>query len=273
MQTTYRLTPEQAAQLPHFVHTWRSLALSTDPIDLLSAMAAVKAAYQAIHHAPPEVIFSPSPAAIPQLLNDRLKQSIGDNLSWLIDRYPKAAKRDLLQQIIGSPLRQKSIEGIWESKLFQIHHALSRSVNTHLPWQRTLPLTRPWAVYDVPVQETLLALPQFDASIHNCLLLTSWMQSALHFDFVISVMQVPCDLQLWKVMKNMLQQCDWVLPFEKLCIVCDRPCQLRFDAYDRLHAVGAPAVVYRDGFQVFAHEGASLPAFFSIRPPELWQAS
>ncbi|OUC15247.1 MAG: hypothetical protein B0A82_07805 [Alkalinema sp. CACIAM 70d] len=273
MQTTYRLTLDQAAQIPHFVQTWRSLALSTEPIEPIAAMSAVKAAYQAIHYQPPEVLFCPSPAAIPQLLNDRLKQSVGENLGWLIDRYPKAAKRDLLQQIIGTPLRQKSIEGIWESKLFQIHRALSRSINAQLPWHLTAQLTGTWAIYDVPVQETLLTLPQFDSSIHNCLLLTSWMQSAMRFDFAISVMQVPCDLQLWMVMKTMLQQCGWILPFERLCIVCDRPSQLRFDAYDHLHAVGAPAVVYRDGFQVFAHEGASLPAFFSIRPPELWQAS
>ncbi|MGI0492955.1 DUF6745 domain-containing protein [Alkalinema pantanalense CENA528] len=273
MQTTPRLTREQAAQIPHLVQTWRSLALSTDPIDPMAAISAVTAAYRAIHHPPPEVIVCPSPAAIPHLLNDRLKQSIGDNLDWLIDRYPKAAKRDLLQQIIGAPLRQKSIEGIWESKLFQIHQALSRSMNIQIPWHLTAQLTRTWALYEVPVQETLLALPQFDSSIHNCLLLTSWMQSAMRFDFAISVMQVPSDVQLWTVMKTMLQQCGWILPFERLCIVCDRPSKLRFDAYDRLHAVGEPAVVYRDGFQVYAHEGASLPPFFSIRPPEMWQAS
>ena len=51
------LTPEQEALIPVICEKWRSIALSTEPIDRQKATEAVKAAYKLIGKQEPEIIY------------------------------------------------------------------------------------------------------------------------------------------------------------------------------------------------------------------------
>jgi len=52
----------------------------------------------------------------------------------------------------------------------------------------------------------------------------------------------------------------WWWPFENYCIITDRPSDMKRDAENRLHNPDGPAILYRDGFAVYAWHGTRLPA-------------
>ena len=54
--------------------------------------------------------------------------------------------------------------------------------------------------------------------------------------------------------------------------MCDRPRVLSFDDEQRLHAEGAPAIQFADGFSVYAYHGVKLPEKYGVMNPNQWQA-
>jgi hypothetical protein len=68
------------------------------------------------------------------------------------------------------------------------------------------------------------------------------------------------------------QSCSWIYPFEKTCIVCDRPTQLSIDSEQRLHAEAEPAIQFADGYTLYAYHGVILPEKYGKLHPSQWQA-
>ncbi|MEU8118698.1 pentapeptide repeat-containing protein [Spirillospora sp. NPDC049024] len=70
-------------------------------------------------------------------------------------------------------------------------------------------------------------------------------------------------LALWK---ELIQSCGGWWPFEKVCLVCERPTQIRLATSPRLgedplvlHCRTGPALRYRDGFHLYALHGRVVP--------------
>ena len=55
------------------------------------------------------------------------------------------------------------------------------------------------------------------------------------------------------------QECGWLLTFEGIAYVSDRPKEIHVDAEGRLHNETGPAVRYSDGYEVYAWHGVSVP--------------
>lgn len=51
----------------------------------------------------------------------------------------------------------------------------------------------------------------------------------------------------------------WWWPFEDLCILTERPTDLKRDQQNRLHNTNGPALLYPDGFGVYAWHGRQVP--------------
>jgi hypothetical protein len=75
------------------------------------------------------------------------------------------------------------------------------------------------------------------------------------FDFCISVLNLHYDRQKWLVIHNLIQNCGFLFEYENVCIACDRPSKLSFDADNLLHAEGEPALQFADGYGVYADRG------------------
>lgn len=58
---------------------------------------------------------------------------------------------------------------------------------------------------------------------------------------------------------NLLKQSQYVLPYDKLAFICERPVVLKLDTQGRLHSEAGPALEYTDGFQIYSWHGASVP--------------
>lgn len=78
-------------------------------------------------------------------------------------------------------------------------------------------------------------------------------------DYCISVLDCNHDIKIWNTYQQLMKNTGVILPFEKTCIVCDRPTHLCLDKEERLHAEGKPAIQFRDGFSIYSHHGLKLP--------------
>ncbi|WP_373526665.1 DUF6745 domain-containing protein [Nostoc sp.] len=67
-------------------------------------------------------------------------------------------------------------------------------------------------------------------------------------------------------------ECGWILPFQEICIVCDRPIRISFDTKKCLYAEGEPALEFLDGLRVYAHHRVKLPKQYGILLPNQWKA-
>ncbi|MEH2274093.1 MAG: DUF6745 domain-containing protein [Nostoc sp.] len=93
-----------------------------------------------------------------------------------------------------------------------------------------------------------------------------------HVDFYVSVLNYYYSKKRWETLQSLSRFCGWISPFEKFCIVCDRPLHLRFDNQNRLHAEGKPAIEFTDGYSLYSYHGVTLPEKYGKIHPEQWQA-
>ncbi|MEG5033929.1 DUF6745 domain-containing protein [Microcoleus sp. AT3-D2] len=63
-----------------------------------------------------------------------------------------------------------------------------------------------------------------------------------------------------------------IYPYDKVCIVCEKPIALSVDSNHRLHAEGKPAVQFADGVSIYAYHGVILPEWYGRLHPHQWQS-
>jgi hypothetical protein len=69
-----------------------------------------------------------------------------------------------------------------------------------------------------------------------------------------------------KGLMDMARASGWWAPYRNAAIFQDRPCELHFDNSERLHNAAGPAILYRDGFAVYAWHGTRIPATWINTP-------
>jgi hypothetical protein len=91
-------------------------------------------------------------------------------------------------------------------------------------------------------------------------------------DFCVTELNCRCDRSAWDVLKHLIEDCGIILPFEKTCLVLERPLVFRLDDRGNLHGEGEPAIVYADGYTLYAFHGAILPLHYAELHPHQWQS-
>jgi hypothetical protein len=61
----------------------------------------------------------------------------------------------------------------------------------------------------------------------------------------------------------------WMLPHARVCWLADRPVELSFDRWGRLHSSSRPAVRYLDGWSMYAWKGTRVPAWVIDAPQDI----
>ena len=52
--------------------------------------------------------------------------------------------------------------------------------------------------------------------------------------------------------------CGWILPYEEICYVAEKPVKLHLDTENRLHNLEGPAVSWSDGYSIYSIHGVRL---------------
>ncbi|MBV6628262.1 MAG: leucine-rich repeat domain-containing protein [Rivularia sp. (in: Bacteria)] len=90
-----------------------------------------------------------------------------------------------------------------------------------------------------------------------------------------SLLKIPLDektQQWYDCLNQLFEHCGWFIPFEDVCIVCDRPSKFSLDSESRLHAEGEPAIQFADGYGLYYYRGVALPEKYGEVHPNQWQA-
>lgn len=108
------------------------------------------------------------------------------------------------------------------------------------------------------VQQMLLPLP-------------TYLEFCSQLDFYLDELGCKTNQQDWQLICELARHCGWVIPMKKICILCDRPVQLKFDEQGQLHSDGTPAIEWSDGERYFFHHGLEIFEFYGRIPSSEWK--
>ena len=91
-------------------------------------------------------------------------------------------------------------------------------------------------------------------------------------DDCFNVLNCTYDVVLWDIIQDIVVNSGWIFPFEKICLVCDRPIKITLNNEDQLHNLTDTAMEYADGYSLYAHHGVFLPETYGKVHPSRWQA-
>lgn len=167
---------------------------------------------------------------------------------------------------VGGSLRDRLLE--------QLYSQLRQQLLKQLPWQLRIRLEAPLREqsHEQQLWEQLQLEERLWQPLQDCISLESWTDGGYWFDFCTSVLNCAPVTSKWLAFKSLVEQCGWILPYEKICLVCDRPIQLSFDNEARLHAEGEAAIQFADRFSVYAYYGVRLPEQYGKIHPYQWRS-
>ncbi|MBD2183151.1 hypothetical protein H6S82_14790 [Planktothrix sp. FACHB-1355] len=240
-----KLTPEQEALIPVYGEKWRNIVFSTDPIDRSTAKEAIKKAYVMIGRKEPEVLFFDSTYTQHQKWEEFI-----DLLSIEFLEF-----HEIMREIENQ---------LWEKLIRQLSHEINSYIIDELQ-------EKFFNILDNQIgRELANNLP----NLGYCIIPEDWAPEASYVDFCLSVLNLNCSYKSeWLLFQEINKNCGIIFPYEELVMVCDRPRILSFDNQHRLHAEGAPAIQFADGYSLYAYHGVPLPEKYGKVHPNNWQSA
>lgn len=219
----FQLTPEQKELARTLHEKWMSVAKCTERIDLQQATDAINAVYLAVGlRKVPKIIFVDSPRAAIKMAKQRDKYT-GQSSPGII-RFLKIAL--IIRAIENIPYRR---------------------IDLPQPSNQQNKLSFSVKVFSI-------AQPQLSSGVS----IQFWACHAWFLDCAYSVFDCDCISEKWEALQLLVKNCGFILPFRDICFVSDRPTELLFKDNFILHAERRPAVVFRDGYEIFADNGVEL---------------
>ena len=96
-----------------------------------------------------------------------------------------------------------------------------------------------------------------------------------YYRFAQEVLQVVCgqtESQKLRWWSDITESCGWWMPYEDVCICCERPTVQTVDDRGLIHGADGPAIAFSDGWQVWAWHGITVDRKI-IEAPETLTAS
>ncbi len=250
MSLIEKLTPKQEALIPVYREKWRAIERSTKPIDHQKAREVVKAAYAEIGLSRPEILIFDSPyEALKTFIVSQAGRGVRSQLvSQLVSQLERQLRNQLPRQLYSYLYSELRIQPWHVSLVYQ----LKRQQGRQLEKQRQLSSL---------IDNCIFPVGAWNCEVNPCL-----------YDFCISGLNFTYERRRWKTLELLVKNCGWILPFEKICFVCDRATKLSFDSEENFHAEGEPAIQFADGYSLYFYHGIELPEKYKKLPPVEWQS-
>ena len=220
------LTPAQWEQVHQERARWLAAGTSCEPADRPAAEAAITEMYHLLGKPAPRFVWVASPATASlaiHLLSGKAESSLGSSLG------------SSLWSSLGSSLGSSLRSSLWSSLRSSLRSSLESSLRSLRScfWGQHEAY---WiAFYDVPRRLGIVTYSEVDSRA----------------------------LGLWA---TLARSCGWWWPYENTCVVSERPSLVRTETWDasqgtvRLHCADGPAMLFPDGWPVYAWHGTSVPA-------------
>jgi hypothetical protein len=215
------LTSEQNELIPLYRNKWQHLVLSTERIDREKIIETMKSAYHLMNEDEPKFIICDSPY---QALN-----YVSTDLIHLGRRIEKKIRRPLREQI-----------------------------ERQLTWELIEDLYSKLRPDRITLQGQMESCVEQQLNFRKIVSANHFLGISILFDVATFVFDCICDRQKGEVIRSILENCSWVLPYSKVCIICDRPTKIYFSSFEDgayIHADGEAAIQFEDGFNVYVQHG------------------
>jgi hypothetical protein len=271
LPTEYKaLTPEQTAALSGYRARWAAIRRSTEPADRDAAEEGVRLAYHAADITPPaRLVWCDSPVALSGLacratradganlksaIVDRPRRKVAALVSRRVDRRVQAAVESAVNPfdaLVASAADAVMLRAAHENA--SLLDRIRRSHSLSLSWTLRALLGRQGFRHSVAGQHEL-----------------SWLGTYEYFRNELGLRAETAPLLgLFQLATSV----GWVQPHEHTCWLAERPSLLRRDPQDRLHNASGPALLYPDGWSVWAWKGVEIPSWLIERPDSITLAS
>jgi hypothetical protein len=240
--------------IDRYIDKWDKILFSTQPVDRAKATKAVIDAYGAMGRYAPEIFFLSSPS---------LEQNLNFISSSNLARDPVRLK-SALSDTFENLLITKSIdESILDDRLTLKNVMLSATDRGKIFGEICFILYGQH-VYNIQ--------GDYNALIHKVFEYELYYTNAWAYDFYINnVCQEP-DLEIWTIIKSLCEECPYLLTYEDVCVIIDRPSELHLDRELVPHAEGKAAIKYADGYELYCNHGTIIPAKYGQIHPSDWRA-
>jgi hypothetical protein len=252
------IKPEHKPLMPKYLQLWQNIAFSTDRIDREKATKSVQATYKLLDLLTPEIRFFDSLYAAAKVAKPLYERSY-----YTEDGVPHATK------LIAKLHEKFHINNVNAIGHYDAYVESQLQVNKNFEVDRQLAESLMYYLFE----------GKKDVFLSRCnywfLPLNLYANQGGFFDFHFSVANYtlfePYDREAWQVFQELVKSCGWIIPFDKICLVCDRPTQFLFDSENLLHGEGEASIQFADGNGLYSYHGVTIPEKYGKLNYIQWQ--
>jgi hypothetical protein len=249
MQTTNKiqsLTPEQVAAMPEYVNKWASIGLSTRLTDDQKGTAAIIQMYKVAGYKAPKVYWLDSPLAATLMAAGFCSRS---SLQKVREKHPQLISR-ILFSVRDQVLSQVS-EQIFAQVANQVNIA-TRNCGAN----KTLDCIRAQILSQAIIDEVDILGRSYWYEVLPGSLNTAHICAA--YDFYANAMHLDIGYEKLAPIIGVAEEASIVYTFSDRVFASRKMSKCSLDEQGRPHCEGGPAVLFHDGFSVYARHGEVL---------------
>ena len=243
MQRIEKLTQSQIDRFPEWVDKWTRIGLCTDPADRARAEQAICLSYQLGWKDPPQkIVWLGSP--------------LGNSLARYILGIKENGISSSVRTHVWAGVRDSVRASVWDIVWAGVQNSVWAGVQHSV-----------WAGVQASVRD--IVRTSMRASMGNSIYgqhESGWLS---FYSFFREICGLQEQTQKLVGLLELAQSCGWILPHENICFASERHNILNRDAQGRLHSTSGPALMYPDGFGIWAVHGVRLPEYVIERPQEI----
>jgi hypothetical protein len=196
--------------IPLYLEKWSAIALQAESINPDRAANSVRQAYHFLHLPEPSIYYSSEPnQALSIFLQHKFIESNEYHLGSRVEpQLPRKHEVQLKHQL-GTELARHLTDGLV--------HPISRSIGEQIGNRLG---TQLWQDIENPIRKRIC--PSYPKRLRNCINCLEWASLACKFDFCITELGASHEPELWTIFQNLVTNCNWFVPFTKVCLIGDR---------------------------------------------------
>jgi hypothetical protein len=239
--------------IDRYIDKWDKILFSTQPVDRDKATKAVIDAYRAIDLPVPEIFFLSSPS---------LEQnSFFYSVSYDDNPYPIRVKNMMYDKIIAT-LQKAQVKNIDIAPRLTLGN-LQLYTRGEI-FERLCSILYEQHIYDIHCDRNMNfnKILEYELSGTNV-----W-----PFDFYINHISDNPDPEIWNILKALCEECPYLITYEKVCLIIEKPSELYLDRELVPHAEGKAAIKFADGYELYCNHGTIIPAKYGQIYPSEWRS-
>ncbi|MCP2726915.1 DUF6745 domain-containing protein [Limnofasciculus baicalensis] len=254
------VTPEQEQWLHHYYEKWKKILLSNEPLDRKQVSDNINKAYQLVGKNAPNILFFDSPDAVFRFSIDQIRGSLFTHFENPLSCELRSQLQEQLDQQIGNQLEEDLMNQLLGKLVCNLRSRfearLRGEINSELRKGKASQL-----------------YSQLGGDLYSLIKTGGCLCVLPKLDFYISVLNLPHNPQQWEAYQLLVNHGSYILAFDEVCLVSERPTHLSFDSDDNFHAEAQPAIQFADGFfREYIFHGVTLPEKYGMLHSHQWEA-